>query len=203
MMNPNHFIKIKEELMPLYKDGRIYKFLHLPVQSGSNKILREMGRKYSSNDFAECVKCARKFVPKITISTDVIAGFPGESRKDFEKTIALLKKVKPDIVNVSRYGKRKGTLAEKLPQQVPEGEKKARTTELAKLCDEFFKEKNAHLRGREVDCLVSERTRNGFNARTNEYTAVFVKRGFGKFVKARVIDVRAHYFMGEVTKILD
>ena len=203
MMNPNHFIRIKEELMPLFNDKRLYKFLHLPVQSGSDKILRKMNRKYSVKDFIKCIKYARECFPKITLSTDVIVGFPGETKKDFASTISLLKKIKPDIVNVSRYGKRQNTPAEKMAGQIPEKEKKRRSKVISKIADVFFSQKNRNLAGKDVICLVSERTRNGFNARTDEYTTVFVKKGFGKFVKARVLQVKAHYFVGEVVKELE
>jgi len=200
MMNPNHFIKIRRSLLPLMKDERVYKFLHLPLQSGSDKILKLMNRKYSVGDFLECVKFARKFIPNVTIATDIIVGFPGETELDFKKTLAVLKKVQPDIVNISRFGKRKGTLAEKMSGQINEVEKKRRSKILANFCDELFAGKNRDFVGKDVCCLVSERTKNGFNARTNEYNTVFVREGFGCFVVARIEEVRAHYLVGKVIR---
>ncbi len=202
MMNPNHFEKIKSNLLPLMRDERVYKFLHLPLQSGSNKILKSMNRGYSVNDFLKCVSYARKVIPSITIATDIIVGFPGETDSDFEKTLEVLKKVKPDIVNISRFGKRKGTPAEKMGGQLTEGEKKDRSRLLTKFCNDLFSDKNKHLVGKEVRCLVSEKAKNGFNARTDEYNTVFVREGFGKFVVARIEEVRTHYLIGKVIRIL-
>jgi MiaB-like tRNA modifying enzyme len=155
MMNPNHFKKIRKELMPLFSDSRLYKFLHLPLQSGSNRILKSMNRMYSVKDFIECVSYARKFVPGLSVATDVIVGFPGESEKDFRETVALLKKVRPSIVNISRFGKRKGTVAEKFPLQLSEEEKKGRSRRLTVVCDGIFAEKNKKAVGKVLDCLVS------------------------------------------------
>ncbi len=198
MMNPNHFMKIKEDLLPLMKDEGVYKFLHLPVQSGSNKILKSMGRNYSVKDFMECVNYARKIIPNITIATDIIVGFPNESEADFKKTIKLLEKIKPDIVNISRFGKRKGTYAEKMIGQLVESEKKNRSRFLSNVCRDFFIMNGKSFLGKEVLCLVLEKTKNGFNARTNEYKTVFVKSGYGGFVKARITQIRGHYFIGDI-----
>jgi len=203
MMNPNHFKKIKNELIPLFKDERLYKFLHLPLQSGSDKILRAMNRKYSVKEFIECVSFARKNVSNITISTDIIAGFPNETKMDFEKTISILKKVKPNVVNISRFGKRTGTLAKNMPNQILEIEKKERSKVLAGICDEISLKENKKLVGECVKCLVSEKARGGFNARTNEYRPIFLKEGFGHFVQAEILEAKAHFFLGRVIKTLN
>ena len=200
MMNPNHFIKIKEDLMPLFADKRLYKFLHLPLQSGSDKILSLMNRKYSVKDFVGCVDYARLQVSEITIATDIIAGFAGESEADFKKTLSILKKIKPDVVNISRFGKRVGTLAQKMSDQVSEQVKKDRSRVLTKLCDSIFEKKNKNVVGACFECLVSERANNGFNARTNSYSTVFVKSGFGEFVLVRITQLRKHYLVGDVVK---
>ncbi len=201
MMNPNHFMKIKDELLELMKDERVYKFLHLPLQSGSDSVLKLMNRGYSVKDFVECVDYARKIFPNITIATDVIAGFPKESDADFSKTLKVLGSVRPDIVNISRFGKRKGTIAEKMTGQLLEGVKKDRTRVLTKFCNELFADKNKHLLGAELECLVSEKAKNGFNARTNEYNTVFVREGFGEFVLVRIEEVKSHYLVGKVLRV--
>lgn len=198
MMNPNHFIKIKKDLLPIMKDERIYKFLHLPLQSGSNKILKLMNRTYSVEEFIECVNYARKIIPNITIATDIIVGFPNENCEDFKETIKVLEKTKPDIVNISRFGKRKGTYAEKMKGQLTEKEKKNRSRILSNVCKNFFLKNCEDFLGKEILCLVSEKTKNGFNAHTNEYKTVFVKKGYGDFVKARITQIKRHYFIGEV-----
>jgi MiaB/RimO family radical SAM methylthiotransferase len=199
MMNPNHFKKIHKQLMPLFENRRLYKFLHLPVQSGSDRILKAMGRKYSGKVFLNCLKVARASQPNITISTDVIVGFPGETKADFEKTLALLGRAKPDVVNISRFGKRPGTAASLMKPQVQESEKKERSRKISSFCKDLFLEKNKKLVGKEFDALVSEKAGNGFfTARTDCYRPVLVKSCFGKFVRVRITKAYSNFFEGEI-----
>jgi len=116
MMNPTHVKDIVDELVNSYKSPKIFKFLHLPVQSGSDRILKRMNRNYTVNDFRKIVKKFRKEFPLLTLSTDIIVGFPRETEKDFQQTVDLIKKVKPDIVNISKFGVRPRTEAEKMKQ---------------------------------------------------------------------------------------
>ena len=105
MMNPNFLKKISGKLIPLFSDDRLYKFLHVPVKSGSNRVLKLMNRGYKNKDFVDLVNLFRKKVKGITFSTDIIVGFPTETEKDFEKTLLLLKTT-PEVVNISRFAKR-------------------------------------------------------------------------------------------------
>jgi len=118
MMNPTYVKdeKLLGELIDAYKDEKVQKFLHLPVQSGSNKILRLMKRGYTVEDFVKIVERFRKEIPNLFLSTDVIVGFPEESDADFKATIELMKKIKPNKVNISKFGARPGTEATKMKQ---------------------------------------------------------------------------------------
>jgi len=118
MMNPTYIRdkKLLSALIEAYKDSKVSKFLHVPVQSGSDRILRAMKRGYTVSDFEKIVAAFRAEIPDVYISTDVIVGFPSESEGDFEKTIELLERVKPDKVNLSKFGARPGTEATKMPQ---------------------------------------------------------------------------------------
>lgn len=113
MMNPSGIINI-DELIKIYKDKKIMKFLHIPVQSGSNKVLKEMNRNYKVEDFIKIIDKFRKNIKNITISTDIIVGYPTETEKDFNETIKLIKKIRPEVLNISKFGTRPGTLAAKL-----------------------------------------------------------------------------------------
>ncbi len=114
MMNPMHIKNFLDDLIDAYKNEKIIKFLHLPVQSGSDKLLRAMKRGYTVAEFESIVERFRKEIPDLFLSTDVIVGFPGESDEDFQATIELLKKIKPDKVNISKFGARPGTEAAKI-----------------------------------------------------------------------------------------
>ncbi len=116
MMNPEHVLKYLDKLIEIYKNERIIKFLHIPVQSGSNRILKEMNRNYKTEDFKLIVKRFRKEIKDIKISTDIIVGYPTESNLDFEKSVKLIKEIKPEVLNISKFSSRPGTKASKLKQ---------------------------------------------------------------------------------------
>ena len=117
MMNPMYVPRFLDRLISLYRDNaKIFKFLHMPVQSGSERILRRMKRGHTAKIFLDVVKELRKKIPEITIATDIITGFPSESEGDFAKTLSLIEESEPDVVNSSRYSPRPGTVASKYPQ---------------------------------------------------------------------------------------
>lgn len=136
MANPNHILKIMPQLIKVYKNPKIKGFLHVPVQSGSDKVLGEMNRQYKVKDFEKIVAAFRKQIPGIYISTDIIVGFPTETDADFKKTVKLLKKVKPGKVNISKFYPRPKTPAAGMKQRPMEIMKK-RSIALAKICKEF------------------------------------------------------------------
>jgi len=138
MLNPRHLIKIIDQLIELCEDERVFKFFHIPVQSGSNKILKEMKRNYKVEEFERCVEKIREKFPEATIWTDIIVGFHGEREKDFQETLNLLKKIKFDWVNVSKFYFMEKTKA-KPPETKLAKERSKKASELAK---KISKERN-------------------------------------------------------------
>ena len=116
MANPNFIGMHLKELAEIFKSGKMLRFLHVPVQSGSDKVLKEMHRDYSVDDFRVIVKEFRKAVPDIYISTDIIVGYPSETEVDLQDTADLLRELKLGVVNISRFGPRPGTVASKMVQ---------------------------------------------------------------------------------------
>ncbi|MEK6820425.1 MAG: tRNA (N(6)-L-threonylcarbamoyladenosine(37)-C(2))-methylthiotransferase [Nanoarchaeota archaeon] len=116
MMNPENVLPILSELIEIYRHKKMKKFLHLPLQSGSNKILKEMNRKYSAEDWLKIVNMFRKEIPELFLSTDIIVGFPSETEEDFEKSCNIVEKIKPDMLNISRFWSMKPAPASKLKQ---------------------------------------------------------------------------------------
>lgn len=116
MMNPEHVNRFLPELIDVYKNSKIIKFLHIPVQSGSDLILSSMGRRYLVKDFKKVAKEFRKSIPNICISTDIICGFPGELDSQFKDTIKLINWLKPEVLNISKFYPRPGTYAKDMPQ---------------------------------------------------------------------------------------
>ena len=205
MMNPNHVIKILEPLMESYDSEKIYKFLHIPVQSGSDNVLKDMIRNYTVKDFKAILHKFRKKYPKITIATDIIAGFPTETEKDFKKTIKLLKKTKPDIVNLSRYSPRPGTLAKKLYHEIDSKIVKERTRKLSKLIKEISYKQNKKWGNWAGEVLVSEKGKGEtMQARNYAYKPVVLEKGkLGSFLCAKITEVHTTYLRGKEIRPLD
>jgi threonylcarbamoyladenosine tRNA methylthiotransferase CDKAL1 len=112
MMNPMYLPSMMDRIVSLFcKNDKLFKFLHIPVQSGSDRILKKMKRGHTAKTFMDAVQAFRDKIPEMTISTDIIVGFPSETEDDFKETLDLVEKSKPDIVNISRYGARPGTEA--------------------------------------------------------------------------------------------
>ena len=114
MMNPGNTITMVDELIEIYKHPKMFKFLHIPVQAGNNDVLKLMNRRYKVEEFIEIINAFRKEIPEITISTDIIVGFPSETEMQFNDTLRLIEKTRPDIINISRYALRQGTVAAKM-----------------------------------------------------------------------------------------
>lgn len=136
MMNPFYLKKLLPDLTQIYKSKKIIKFLHIPLQSGSDKILKDMKRSYKVKDFKFIVTEFRKLFPQITIATDVIVGYPTETEEDFEKTYNLIKELKPQVLNISKFSSRLKTEASKL-KQLKSKIIDARSKKLSKLYQEI------------------------------------------------------------------
>src|SRR5918993_1168724 len=112
MMNPMYLPAILDRMVDLFcENDRLFKFLHIPVQSGSDRVLKKMKRGHTSKTFMDAVEAFRRKIPEMTISTDIIVGFPSETEDDFKETVDLVERSQPDIVNISRYAARPGTEA--------------------------------------------------------------------------------------------
>lgn len=136
MMNPNYALEHLDGLIEAYKNPKMIKFIHIPVQSGSNKVLREMKRSYTVEDFKKILGRFRKEIKNISIATDLIAGYPTETEEDFKKTIQLIREVKPEVINISMFSPRPKTEAAKLRQlrtEVIKERSKYLTTEYKKI----------------------------------------------------------------------
>jgi threonylcarbamoyladenosine tRNA methylthiotransferase CDKAL1 len=158
MMTPNLVNDILDELLAAFKSSRVFKFLHLPVQSGDDEVLGRMRRFYRVQDFREVVDAFRESFPEVTLATDVICGFPGETREAFENTLKLINEVKPDIVNVSKFFARPKTAAAEMHNGLVEpAEIKCRSTEAAKLVKLVSLERNKRWVGWSGEVLVDEK----------------------------------------------
>jgi len=199
MMNPTYVKNILDDLIDSYESEKIFKFLHLPVQSGSDKILRRMNRGYSIRDFKNIVKKLEKGFPFLTLSTDVIVGFPGERNKDFQKTIELIREVKPDIVNISKFGSRPRTEAAKM-EQLPRELINDRTKKLVNLVERIKLKNNQKWLNWEGEVLIDGiGKKGGFIGRNFAYKPILTeltKKELGTFRKVKIESVRPTYLIG-------
>ncbi len=204
MMTPNMVKDILDDLIQAFKSEKVFKFVHLPVQSGDDQILKSMGRFYSVEYFKKIVNAFRAKFPDITLATDVICGFPSESREAFERTLRLIEEVKPDIVNISKFFARPKTVAAEMRKDfVPLSEIKSRSTILAKLARRMASEKNQRWLGWTGPILIDEigKIAGSWVGRNFAYKPIAVKNPndvFGKVLNVKVVKAFSTHLEGEV-----
>lgn len=202
MMNPRSALPIIHHLCEIYREPKVFKFLHLPVQSASDALLRGMGRGYEAEDFRRIVETLRSAVPDLTLSTDIIAGYPGENEEDHRANVGLIEEVRPDIVNVTRFSPRPGTRAADEPGQVVGWRAKQRSRELMKVRFRVALEKNRRWIGKRVSALATERGKSGTTIlRTDEYKQIVVPEELGlrAFYEVEVVGATPTYLRGKRT----
>ena len=178
MMNPMYMPRIKENLLESFDNNKVFKFLHIPVQSGSDKVLHDMKRGHTAGTFREIVEKTRSKFGNFTISTDIIVGFPSETEEDFEKTIALLDETKPDVINLSKYSPRPGTDAAEW-DQIDVTEVKRRSKIIFEQINKISMENNKKWIGWKGNVLFDEKTEEGIKGRNFAYKPVFVREDVG------------------------
>jgi len=170
--------------------------LHLSLQSGSDTVLKAMGRKYTTVQYAEAVAALRKIMPNASITTDVIAGFPGESEKWHRKTMDFIASLELAALHVFPYSAREGTAAAKLPGQLPSSVKNQRVKELIKLGDELKNSHNEKYTGRTMPVLVESRNVMGvYEGKTTNYLTVHFEGADG--FEGRIVDVKLNINHGD------
>lgn len=198
MMNPDWLIPIAEDLLDVFEDRRVYRFLHIPVQSGSNKILDDMKRMYSIEEFLTLVSLIRARYPDMSISTDMIAGFPGETDEDHQMSVDLLKDLKANTVNITRFSSRPGTKAAKM-KSINGRIIKERSTELTNVRSEVELTNNEEMVGKTYRVLVTENGKPGtVIARTDNYRPVGIVEDIplGTFCNVEITGCSSTHLIG-------
>jgi len=169
----------------------VCKHIHLPVQSGSNRILERMNRRYTRERYMEIVDLFRREVPGIAITTDIIVGFPGETEEDFEDTLDLVRRIQFDAAFTFKYSIRTGTKAATMPDKVNETVKKERLQWLMDLQTEGGYRRNLEYVGREVEVLFDAEGKNGIaTGRTDTNKLVKVPAADGLIGTIRRVRIR-------------
>ncbi len=203
MGNPQHFLKILDAMCEVLQHEKVFKFLHIPVQAGNDGVLKAMKRGYTVEEFKAVVEAFRRKIPNITISTDIICGFPGETEEQFQDTVKLIQEVQPEVVNVSRFWARPKTAAERMGGQLSETETKRRSTIITELFRTIALEKNKKWVGWEGEILIDEKgTLEGTWIGRNDWYKQVVVAGelaLGQRIKVKITDATKFDLRGEVT----
>jgi len=178
------------------KCEKVTEYLNLPVQSGDNEILKKMNRPYTIKEYKNLVKRIREKIPEISLSTDIIVGFPGETKKQFENTLSLFKEIKYDMAYIARYSSRSQTVASKLKDNVSPEEKEKRWKILTEILKKTALENNKKYIEKEVEVLIDSKKNNFYLGKTRTYKTIKFQVSsskfqdlVGQFFKVKIIEV--------------
>ena len=201
MFNPNIVMSSINELLEAMDNEHFFKFFHIPLQSGSDRLLKTMKRRYILSEWESVVERVRKRFKDATIATDIIVGFPGETESDFEQTLALIQRVKPSVTNISKYGDRPNTLASKSKEKVETSLKKQRSRTLTKLVNEILVESNKSWVGWSGPVIITDKgSKGGMLGRNESYKIVIIHEDLspGAIVDAEITSSERTHLIGEV-----
>jgi len=199
MMNPHHALIILDDLINAYFSEKIYKFIHVPVQSGDNKVLESMRRNHTVEDFIEVVSRFRESFKDVMVATDIIVGYPTENEEAFWKTYELIREIKPDLVNITRFSPRPKTEACKF-RDIVSRIKKERSRKLTRLVNEIKEEINKKFVGRKFKVLITKHgKKNTLLSRTDSYRPVILNEGkIGDFLNTKIISSSRTCLLGKI-----
>ena len=184
----------------LKENEKIVDHMHIPLQSGANKTLKDMNRKYDKDYFIKKIEEIRKIRPNINITTDVIVGFPNETEEDFNETIETIKKVKFTKIHVFPYSKREGTKAALMDNQIKEAIKQQRVHKLLEISEQLEKEYMEKYIGKTVEILPEKVKENILTGHTGNYLQVKTKgkkEDINKLIKVKIKSLNYPYLEGE------
>lgn len=186
------------------KSKKISRLIHVPLQSGSTNVLKEMNRKYTKEQYLDLIKRIRDKIPDVVFSTDIIVGFPGETEEDFEDTIDVVKQVNFEQIFMFIYSRRVGTRADKMENQIPEEIKHKRFDRLKQVFEESVEENNKKYVGTTQKILVEGHSKNNKDMLTGrtDTNKVVIFEGpeelIGKIINIKIVSEHKWYLKGEV-----
>ncbi|GBF36415.1 tRNA (N(6)-L-threonylcarbamoyladenosine(37)-C(2))-methylthiotransferase [Methanofervidicoccus abyssi] len=200
MMHAKNVPEIIDDLLDCYRSDKIAKFLHLPLQSGDDKVLKDMKREYTVDEFIDIVKEFKRKVKDLNFNTDIIVGFPTESEENFENTLEVLKKIKPDYIHGAKYTPRRHTLAAKM-KQIDTKIRKMRSKILDKLRRELSYENNKKYIGKTLKVLITEKGKGiAHNCKVVKFNWEDGLK-VGNFIDVKITDAKTFGLFGEVLRI--
>jgi MiaB/RimO family radical SAM methylthiotransferase len=205
MLNPDSLEPILDDLVEVLRLPRVYRFVHLPIQAGSDRVLGLMRRRYTVAGFQDLVARLRKAVPDLTLHTDIICGFPGEEDEEFDATLGLLREVRPDVTNVKGFSPRPSTEAATMNGAIKGSVMKRRTRRASKLVEQLSQTALSFHEGEEVEVMVTEIGKVGTHtmmARDGRYNPVVIAEAeaikVGQLLTVHLTEAKGVYLLGEV-----
>lgn len=199
MMHPKNILNDVDEIIDAMKHPKVYDFIHLPVQSGSDKVLSDMRRGHTISQYVDIVSKFKSEIPGLALAVDIIVGYPTENDDDFNLTVNLLEKIKPSLIHLSKYQHRKGAISSSL-SEIPRETMKKRSKFLSEIKSKITEEENRELVGTRQKVLVVEKgSKGGFIAKTDSYIPVIVDDVvLGTFVDVIITEATATYLKSEL-----
>lgn len=199
MLHPKSITGNLEELIDAFKHDNVYKFLHIPIQSGSDSVLNDMNRGHTVKEFKEIIFRFREEIPEISIATDVIVGYPTETDENFEDTLNVIRDIKPDFIHISKYRHRPMTESSVLPE-IEHHVMKKRSKALNELKSDILYENNLKEIGRIHKILITEKgSKGGYIGRTDSYKPVIILEDqIGSFVTVKIEKATTTYLKGSI-----
>jgi len=198
MMHAKNVPHIMDELIETYQNDKVSKFFHLPLQSGDDDVLKDMRRGYTVDEFISIVNEFKRKIKDLTFNTDIIVGFPTETEENFENTLEVLKKIRPDYINGAKYSQRKHTEADKL-KQVDTKIRKKRSEILDKLRRELSYENNKKYIGKTLKVLITENGKGiTNNCKVVRFDSENKNINIGEFREIKITDAKTFGLFGEI-----
>lgn len=199
MMHPKNILNDVDEIIDAMKHPKVYDFIHLPVQTGSDKVLKEMRRGHTIDQYLDVVSKFKSEIPDLTLAVDIIVGYPTETDDDFNLTVKLLEDITPSLIHLSKYQHRKGAISSSL-REISPAIMKRRSKFLSQIKSEITENENRQLLNSTQNILVIEKgSKGGFIGKTDSYIPVIVDNvELGTFVKVNITEATATYLIGDL-----
>lgn len=199
MMHPKSIIGNVEELVMAFKNDKVYKFLHIPLQSGNEDILDDMKRGHDIKEFKEIITRFHAEFPDISLATDIIVGYPTEDELAFEDTLNIIREIKPDFLHISKYHHRPGASSRTL-DPIEHNDMKNRSKRLNEVKSSISYNKNQEKKGEILKVLITGKgIKGGFIGRTDTYKTVIVEKApLGSIVDVEITDAKGTYLKGKI-----
>jgi MiaB-like tRNA modifying enzyme len=203
MMTPYTVQRFSDQLISQINHPKVFSFLHLPIQSGSNKILNAMKRKETREYFVKLIKKLRKNISNLVIATDIIVGFPNETEEDYLLSESLIKELTPTIVNISKYTDRPGTDAARMKRKIPSKIKASRSKRLTEICKEISRSQLKTWIGWKGNVIIDDvgKEKTQVKGRNNSYLPVVISNAtntIGTIQEVIITDSTTNFLIGEI-----